>query len=78
MTLEQLQARLALYLEAEATILRSQEYTLQVEGSSRRFRRADLSEVRDEIRKLNAEIAIAAPAAGGGPRRRLLYINPCR
>lgn len=68
MTLQQLQARLDLYLAAEAKILQKQEYTIDDGGTSRRLRYADLTEVRAEITTLDAQIK-AAQASAPGVRR---------
>lgn len=52
-TLQQLRDRLALYLEAEALILRGQSYQI----GERRLQRADLSEVRAQIDTLSSQIS---------------------
>jgi hypothetical protein len=58
-------ARLALYYEAEAAILASQEYKI----GTRSLKRADLVEVRAAIKDLKAEVAeLAAKEAGRGKR----------
>ena len=44
--LELAQQRLQQYLDAEARILQSQEYTVGQGGTARRNRRADLEQVR--------------------------------
>lgn len=68
MTLQQLQARLDLYLAAEAKILLKQEYTIDDGGTSRRLRYADLAEVRAEIASLTAQVTTAQVQAAGGRR----------
>lgn len=73
MTLEELIARRANYLTAEAKILESQEYQVGKGSLARSNRRADLAEVRDEIAKLSAQIAQLQSAAGGV--RRVRYIR---
>jgi hypothetical protein len=72
MTLEQLQTRLNAYLQAETAILTgSQEYTVRPgDGTERRVRRADLSEIRVEISRLNNEIARL-----GNTGRRVFYVR---
>lgn len=70
-TLQQLRDRLALYLAAEAKILAGQSWQL----GERRLQRADLAEVRDEIRRLSQEIE-RTEASAGGARRRLRYGMP--
>lgn len=73
-TPQQLQARLDLYLAAEAKILLKQEYTIDDGGTSRRLRYADLTEVRAEIENLRKLIASAQAFASGG--RRVYRIVP--
>lgn len=73
MTLEELIARRASYLAAEAKILDSQEYQIGQGQTARRNRRADLAEVRDEIAKLSTQIAGLQSAASGV--RRVRYIR---
>jgi hypothetical protein len=76
MTLAQLQARLASYLDAETRILQSQEYTVGQGGTARRNRRAELSEVRDEITKLNVQIAAHSENPANRNVRRVRYLRP--
>lgn len=56
MTLDELIARRTAYMQAEANILRSQEVTIDVDGGSRRYRFADLAEVRATIADLDNKI----------------------
>lgn len=70
MTPEQLQARLDAYMTAELKILQGQEYQIGQGATARRLRRADLSEVRAEIKSLQAQIASLTP-------RRARYLRPC-
>lgn len=75
MTVEELKARLALYVAAEAAILgAAQEYQVGQGSTARRLTRADLAEVREEIRRLSGEIALATSSAARG--RRITYIRP--
>lgn len=69
-SLDELKARLALYVMAEAKILQSQEYTIGDGGTARRNKRAELASVQAEIANLQAQIA-KAEAAG---QRRILYV----
>jgi len=64
MTLQQLQHRLELYLNAEQKLLEgNQEW--EIDGE--RFRRVDLESVQAEIRRLRNEIAtVERVEAGGG------------
>lgn len=73
MTLEQLQARLQAYLEAETAILKAQEYVIGDGSTARRLRRADLAEVRAEIASLQAQIGAAESTAARG--RRVYFIR---
>lgn len=71
MTLEQLQQRLQAYLDAEARILQSQEYTIGDGGTARRNKRAELASVQQAITDLQAQIAKAESAH----RPRILYVR---
>lgn len=74
MTLEELQARKAAYLAAELKILESQEYTVGDGVANRRNRRADLEQVRDELKLIDQQIeALVARSTG---RRRVFYARP--
>jgi len=73
MDLQALIDRRAAYLAAETKILQGQEYSIDVDGSSRRLRRADLSEVRAAIETLNQQIVLAQQAASGRPRMRRFF-----
>lgn len=76
MTLAQLQLRLTSYLDAEQRILQSQEYTVGQGGTARRNRRADLAEVRDEITRLNTQIASHPENSVARAVRRVRYLRP--
>lgn len=76
MTLVQLQNRLAAYLDSELRILQSQEYKVGQGGTQRTNRRADLSEVRDEISKLNVLIAAHPENTAARAVRRVRYLRP--
>lgn len=52
MTVQELERRLSLYLDAEAAVLRGQEYEI----GDRRLRRADLAEIRKTIDDLQIQI----------------------
>lgn len=65
-------ARRAEYLAAEARILKRQEYSITVDGSTRSLKYANLPEVRQAIKDLDNEIAVAQNAASG--RRRVRYV----
>lgn len=67
--LEQLKERRRMYLEAEAAILRGQEYTI----GDRKLRRPDLSAVRAAIQDLDAEIAALEKSVGRV--RRVVFIE---
>lgn len=69
-----LRQRLAEYLKAEALVLRKQEYTIDVDGSSRRVRYADLGMLRDTIKDLENQIAKAEVSKSR--RGRVRYIMP--
>ena len=73
-SLAELRARLALYVVAEEKILSGQSYRI----GERQLHRADLEQVREEIRKLAAEIEAmeAATATAAGRGRRMRYVVP--
>jgi hypothetical protein len=73
MTVDQLKARLDLYLAAEARILQSQEYSVGDGGTARRNKRAELASVQAEITRLQQQIAPLEAAQSG--LRRVLYIR---
>lgn len=66
--------RLQSYLQAEAAILQSQEYTVGGNGTGRRNRRADLEQVRAGIAACQADIAQLEAVASGG--RRVIRLMP--
>ena len=76
MIFAQLQTRLASYLEAEAKILQSQEYTVGQGGGARRNRRADLAEVRSEITQLSSQIAAHPENPANRNVRRVRQLRP--
>jgi hypothetical protein len=53
MTLEIAQTKLALWLEAETAVASGQEYQIDTGGTSRRLKRADLKQVREQIEYWN-------------------------
>lgn len=74
MTRDQLQARLDAYLAAEVKILQGQEYVIGDGATARRLRRADLSEVRQSIKDLKADIERMDNVNAGS--RRVFYARP--
>lgn len=79
-TLEQAEAQLALWITANTALSTHQEYEISANGSQRRLRRADIGEVRENIkfwdskaRELSAAVAAGLPA---GSRRRIRYVVP--
>lgn len=69
-----LRTRLQSYLDAEARILQSQEYTIGNGGTARRNRRADLEQVRAGIADCEAQIAQLEAAAAR--TRRVFTLRP--
>lgn len=67
-TLSQAQARLDLYLAAEAAVLAGQEYEI----AGRRLKRADLKEIRAGVEAWNTRVQ--SLARGG---RRAVTARPC-
>lgn len=68
---EQFEQRLQAYLDAEAKILQSQEYTIGDGGTARRNKRAELATVQAEIAKLQTQLAQVDAAA----HPRILYVR---
>lgn len=65
-TLEQAQARLDLYMAAEAAVLQGQEYQI----GTRRLKRADLAEIRAGIDSWSTKVdQLTSQAAGNGTGR---------
>jgi hypothetical protein len=74
-TIQEIQARRALYLAAEAKILSgAQEYEIADGGTRRRLTRADLAEIRAAIEQLDRDLAAATP----GARRAYRFVPGCR
>jgi hypothetical protein len=65
------ETRLAAYIEAEARILKGQE----VRFEDRFLRNTDLREVRDQISKLQLQVAREKAAANGGRGLRFSVAN---
>lgn len=55
-TLEQAQARLQAYLDAEEAVLTGQSYRMDMGGSSRQLTRADLSSIQKGIELWQARV----------------------
>lgn len=72
--LADLRTRLQSYLDAEARILQSQEYTIGNGGTARRNRRADLEQVRAGI--ADCEQQIAQLEAATTRTRRVFQLRP--
>ena len=72
----ELTGRLAKYLEAEAAVLKSQEYVIGHGQSARRLRRADLAEIRAEIKSLQEQIGNCVDNPGRVKRRGVFYLRP--
>lgn len=77
MTYAEIQDRLSRYLAAESKILQSQEYTSGQGGAALRSRRAELADVRDEIGKLQAQLAAHPDNPANRNARRVRVLRPC-
>lgn len=77
MTRDQLQARLDAYLAAEARILLAQETVVGDGSTARTHRMTELSQVRQAIADLRAEIS-ALDAQTAGTASRVVYARPFR
>lgn len=76
MTYAELVQRLANYLDAEAKILKSQEYTVGQGGTARRNRRADLDQVQAGIADTQDQIAKHPENPANRGARRIRYLRP--
>lgn len=68
--------RLAAYLEAEAKILKAQDFTVGQGSTARRLTRADLAEVRGEIGNLQRQINSHPDNPANRGARRIRYLRP--
>ncbi|AHN22080.1 MULTISPECIES: DUF6148 family protein [Lysinibacillus] len=71
-TVDECRERLAIWLEAEAKIAINQSYSLE----NRRFDRANLAQVRDQIKFWRSELALAEMREYGRSRRRVIRVVP--
>ena len=74
-TLAQAQARLDLWLEADAGVATSQSYEIETGNGRRKLTRADAEQIRKNIDYWQAKVTALTPAAAGG-RRRTRYLVP--
>ena len=71
-TLQQLQTRLQLYLDAEAKILGTgQEYSVSSGADGNMLKRASLKDIQEEIRRLEDEISLRLSRSQRGSRVRV-------
>ena len=66
--LERLRSRLELYYEAEAAVLAGQSYRI----GTRTLQRADLAQIRQAIKELEAQIEMIECSAGRSAKRIVL------
>ncbi len=71
-TVDECRERLAIWLEAETKIAINQSYSLE----NRRFDRANLAQVRDQIKFWRSELALAEMRENGRSRRRVIRVVP--
>lgn len=71
-TVDECRERLAIWLEAEAKIAINQSYSLE----NRNFNRANLAQVRDQIKFWRSELALAEMRENGRSRRRVIRVVP--
>ncbi len=69
-------ARLASYLEAEAKILKAQDFTVGQGSTARRLTRADLGEVRADIANLQIQVNGHPDNPANAGARRIRYLRP--
>ena len=72
-TLAQAQAQLDTWLAANTSVASGQEYEIDTGSGSRRLKRADAAEIRQQIDYWDGKVKALTPAAGGG-RRRTRYV----
>lgn len=75
MDLQTLITRRDAYAAAELAILGGQEYTIDVDGSSRSLKRADLKVVQDAIHGLDVQIQREQNKLSRSPRVRYLRLR---
>lgn len=71
-TLAQAEAKLTLWMAAEEKVASGQSYIIEVDGSRRELRRADLAEIRKTIDYWNDKAVALGRRASG--RSRVRYI----
>lgn len=71
-SVEQCNSRLQMWLEAETAIATGQSYTID----NRRLDRANLAQVREQIKFWQKELAKAESVSNGHSRRRTVRIVP--
>lgn len=69
-TLAQAEAKLALWMEAEERVAGGQSYAIDVDGSRRELRRADLAEIAKRIEYWNGKVAAYSRRARGASSTR--------
>lgn len=75
-SVDQAQAQLDLWIEANARVASAQSYEISTgNGSTRRLTRADAAEIRAQIDYWRAMVSELTPASAGGLRR-VSYIVP--
>lgn len=71
-TLAQAEAKLTLWLAAEEKVAANQSYEIEVNGTRRVLRRADLAEIRKTIDYWNSKVVAASRRASGRSNSRTL------
>jgi hypothetical protein len=74
-TIEQAQAQLALYLEAEAKILAGQAWELDTPGGRKKLTRADLAAVQSGITIWDDRVKQLTNRVRGHGRTRTMYVR---
>jgi hypothetical protein len=72
-TIDQAEARLTAWLEADAAVSSGQEYEIDTGNGRRRLKRADAAEIRANITFWDEKVKNLAGASAGG-RRRIRYV----
>lgn len=71
-TLAQAEAKLTLWMDAEEKVAAGQSFTIEVDGTRRELRRADLSEIRRTIDYWNSKVVALSRRASGRSNSRYL------
>lgn len=76
-TLAQAQAQLDAWLACSLAVAENQAYTIEGDGTSRTFTKANAFFILDQIRYWRTEVQrLSSPSGASGSRRRVRYVVP--